>query len=115
MAAKKDIPEDVILNAIQRVADGETVPSICEELGVTHTWFYKWRKRYRDQEDPMVVRLQRLQEQNERLRTLYLAERLLLDQVQKHIQGLLQVNVVNLVGSAAPPLVAPAAKVPGRT
>jgi len=34
------------LEAIRRVVQGETIESVCTELGHTRAWYYKWRTRY---------------------------------------------------------------------
>lgn len=33
--------------AIRRVAQGESIRRVCADLGRTRAWYYKWRKRYR--------------------------------------------------------------------
>ncbi len=38
--------EEVRKEAIQRRLAGETVSSICDALGHSRKWFYKWYKRY---------------------------------------------------------------------
>lgn len=37
------------LEAIQRVVQGEIVRQVCDSLGRTRAWYYKWRGRYRQQ------------------------------------------------------------------
>jgi len=33
--------------AVRRVAQGESISSVCADLGRARTWYYKWRERYR--------------------------------------------------------------------
>lgn len=33
--------------AVRRVAQGESISSVCADLGRTRAWYYKWRERYR--------------------------------------------------------------------
>jgi len=33
--------------AIRRVTQGESISSVCADLGRTRAWYYKWRERYR--------------------------------------------------------------------
>lgn len=37
------------LEAIRRVAEGESVSAVCADLGRTRVWYYKWRQRYRQE------------------------------------------------------------------
>ncbi len=65
-----------ILDAVQRVEAGIGVPDICRELGISTATFYKWRANYGGMDVSMMSRMKELEEENRRLKKMYLDEKL---------------------------------------
>ena len=40
-------PEKRRQDAVKRYVDGEPIERICQEMGCSKSWLYKWKKRYR--------------------------------------------------------------------
>ena len=58
------------------VESGIGVPDICRELGVSTATFYKWRAKYVGMDVSMMSRMKELEEENRRLKKMYLEEKL---------------------------------------
>jgi putative transposase len=65
-----------ILHAVKRVETGIGVPDICPELGISTATFYKWRTKYGGMDVSMMSRMKELEEENRRLKKMYLEEKL---------------------------------------
>ena len=65
-----------IMDAVKRVEAGFAVPDICRELGISTATFYKWRAKFGGMDVPMVSRMKELEEENWRLKKMYLEEKL---------------------------------------
>ena len=65
-----------IIDAVKRVESGIGVPDICRELGVSSATFYKWRAKYGGMDVSMMSRMKELEEENRRLKKMYLEEKL---------------------------------------
>jgi len=65
-----------IIDAVKRVESGNGVPDICRELGVSTATFYKWRAKYGVMDVSMMSRMKELEEENLRLKKMYLEENL---------------------------------------
>ena len=65
-----------ILDAVKRVEAGIGVPDICRELGISTVTFYKWRAKYGGMDVSMMSRMKELEEENRRLKKMYLEEKL---------------------------------------
>jgi len=65
-----------IIDAVKRVESGIGVPDICRELGVSSATFYKWRAKYVGMDVSMMSRMKELEEENRRLKKMYLEEKL---------------------------------------
>jgi putative transposase len=63
-----------IMDAVKRVEAGIGVPDICRELGIST--FYKWRAKYGGMDVSMMSRMKELEEENRRLKKMYLEEKL---------------------------------------
>ena len=53
-----------------------TVPDLCRELGISVATFYKWRSKYGGMDASMMSRMKELEEENRRLRKMYMDEKL---------------------------------------
>ena len=60
------------MDAVKRVEAGFTVPDICRELGVSTATFYKWRSKYGGMDVSLMTRMKELEEENRRLKKLYI-------------------------------------------
>ena len=65
-----------IMEALKRVEAGIGVPEICRELGISTATFYKWRAKYGGMDVSMMSRMKELEEENRRLKKMYLEEKL---------------------------------------
>ena len=65
-----------IIDAVKRVESGIGVPNICRELGLSSATFYKWRAKYGGMDVSMMSRMKELEEENRRLKKMYLEEKL---------------------------------------
>ena len=52
------------------------VPDICRELGISTATFYKWWAKYCGMNAYMMSRMNKLEEENRRLKKMYLEEKL---------------------------------------
>ena len=73
---KSKFTDSQIIEAIKRVESGLSVPDLCRELGVSSATFYKWRSKYGGMEVSMMTRMKELEEENRRLKKLYVDEKL---------------------------------------
>jgi len=64
------------MDALKRAQAGISVPDLCRELGVSTATFYKWRSRFGGMDASMMSRLKELEEENRRLRRMYVEEKL---------------------------------------
>ena len=65
-----------IIDVVKGVEAGFRVPDICRELGISTATFYKWRAKFGCLDVPMMSRMKELEEENRRLKKMYLEEKL---------------------------------------
>lgn len=65
-----------IMEAIKRSEAGLAVPDLCRELGISVATFYKWRAKFGGMDASLISRMKELEEENRRLKKMYLEERL---------------------------------------
>ena len=68
-----------IMEALKRVESGLPVPELCRDLGVSSATFYKWRAKYGGMDTSMMTRMKELEEENRRLKKLYVEAQLKAD------------------------------------
>jgi putative transposase len=68
-----------IMEAIKRVESGLPAPELCRDLGVSSATFYKWRAKYGGMDTAMMTRMKELEEENRRLKKLYVEAQLKAD------------------------------------
>lgn len=68
-----------IMEALKRVESGLPVPELCRDLGVSTATFYKWRAKYGGMDTSMMSRMKELEEENRRLKKLYVEAQLKAD------------------------------------
>ncbi len=73
---KSKFTDRQIMDAVKRVEAGLSVPDICRELGISTATFYKWRAKYGGMDVSMMSRMKELEEENRRLKKMYLEEKL---------------------------------------
>lgn len=83
---KKFLPHEILI-AIRRVQAGLPVSELCRELGMSNSAFYKWRAKYNGMNDPLLLRMKRLQDHNDMLRKLYVDEKLRTETLQNALQA----------------------------
>lgn len=64
------------MEALKRVETGLPVPELCRELGISTATFYKWRAKFGGMDTSMMARMKELEEENRRLKKLYIDEKL---------------------------------------
>ncbi len=65
-----------IMEALKRVEAGLPVPGLCREFGMSATTFYKWRAKFGGMDTSMMARMKDLEDENRRLKKLYIDEKL---------------------------------------
>jgi putative transposase len=73
---KSKFTDSQIMAALKRAETGIAVPEICRELGISSATFYKWRAKYGGMDVSMMARMKELEDENRRLRKLYMDEKL---------------------------------------
>ena len=73
---KSRFTDSQIMEALKRAEGGIAVPDLCRELGVSTATFYKWRAKYGGMDTSMMSKLKELEEENRRLRRMYVEEKL---------------------------------------
>ena len=73
---KSRFTDSQILDAVKRVEAGFAVPDICRELGVSTATFYKWLSKYGGVDISLMSRTKELEEENRRLKKMYLEEKI---------------------------------------
>ena len=73
---KSRYSDSQIMETLKRVDAGIGVPDVCRELGISTATFYKWRAKYGGMDVSMMSRLKELEEENRRLKKMYLEEKL---------------------------------------
>ena len=73
---KSKFTDSQIMDAVKRVEAVFGVPDICREMGISTATFYKWRAKYGGMDVSMMSRMKELEEENRRLKKMYLEESL---------------------------------------
>jgi putative transposase len=73
---KSKFTDSQIMAALKQAESGIPVPQICRELGISSATFYKWRAKFGGMDVSMMARMKELEEENRRLRKLYMDEKL---------------------------------------
>ena len=73
---KSRFTDSQIMDVLKRAEAGIGVPDLCRELGVSTATFYKWRAKYGGMDTSMMSKLKELEEENRRLRRMYVEEKL---------------------------------------
>ncbi len=73
---KSKFSDSQIMEALKRVESGLGVPDLCRELCISTATFYKWRAKYGGLDTSMMSRMKELEEENRRLKKMYIEEKL---------------------------------------
>jgi putative transposase len=73
---KSMFSDSQIMDALKRVEAGLPVPNLCREVGISTATFYKWRAKFGGMDTSMMARLKELEEENRRLKKMYIEEKL---------------------------------------
>ena len=60
-----------ILAALKQAKVGTAVPDLCREHGISSATFYKWRAKFGGMDASLMARMKELEEENRRLKKLY--------------------------------------------
>lgn len=76
---KSRFTDSQIMEALKRVEAGLNVPEVCRELGISVATFYKWRAKFGGMDTSLMARLKELEEENRRLKKMYVEEKIKAD------------------------------------
>ena len=76
---KSRFTDSQIMDALKRVEAGLPVPELCRDMGISTATFYKWRSKYGGMDTSMMSRMKELEEENRRLKKLYVEAQLKAD------------------------------------
>ena len=65
-----------IMAILKQAEGGIPAPELCREHGMSNATFYKWRSKYGGMDASMMSRLKELEDENRRLKKMYVEERL---------------------------------------
>ena len=68
---KTKFTETQIVKAIKEAEGGRSIADISRELGINPQTFYNWKKRYSGIDGDQLKRLKELEEENQKLKTMY--------------------------------------------
>jgi putative transposase len=68
---KSKFTETQIVKAIREAEGGRSIADISRELGINPQTFYNWKKKYSGIDGDQLRRLKELEEENQRLKTMY--------------------------------------------
>ena len=68
-----------ILAVLKQAEAGKTVPDLCREHGISNATFYKWRAKYGGMDASLMGRMKELEEENRRLKKLYVEAKIKAD------------------------------------
>ncbi len=72
---KSRFTDSQIMDTLKRAESGVAVPDLCRELGISTATFYKWRSKFGGMDTSMMSRMKELEEENRRLRRMYVEEK----------------------------------------
>ncbi len=64
-----------IMTVLKQAKAGTAIPELCREYGMSAVSFYKWRSKYGGMDDSLMARMKELEEENCRLKKVYVEER----------------------------------------
>jgi putative transposase len=73
---KSKFSDSQIMAALKKGEAGVSPPDICREMGISSATFYKWRAKFGGMDTSMISRMKELEDENRRLKKMYLEEKL---------------------------------------
>ena len=73
---KSRFTDSQIIDALKRAEAGLAVPELCRELSISAATLYKWRAKFGGMDASLMARMKELEEENRRLRKMYIEEKL---------------------------------------
>lgn len=73
---KSRFTDSQIMAVIKQAESGTPVPELCREHGMSAATFYKWRAKYGGMDASLMARMKELEEENRRLKKMYIEEKL---------------------------------------
>ena len=65
-----------IIAILKQAEAGTPVPELCREHRISNATFYKWRSKFGGMDASLMARMKELEEENRRLKKMYVEERL---------------------------------------
>lgn len=75
-----------IIAILKQAEAGSPVPELCREHGISNATFCKWRSKFGGMDASLMARMKELEEENRRLKKMYVEERLKAEIVAEHSQ-----------------------------
>ena len=72
-----------ILAVLKQAEAGTAVPDLCREHGISSATFYKWRSKFGGMDASLMGRMKELEEENRRLKKLYIEAQLKADVISE--------------------------------
>jgi putative transposase len=83
---KSRFTDSQIMAVLKRAEAGEAVPDLCREVGVSTATFYKRRAKFGGMDVSLMARMKELEEENRRLKKMYMDEKLKAEVVAEALQ-----------------------------
>ena len=80
---KSRFTDSQIMAVLKQAEAGVVVPELCREHGISVATFYKWRAKFGGMDVSLMARMKELEEENRRLKKLYIDAQLRADIVQE--------------------------------
>ena len=84
---KSRFSDGQILAILKEAEDGQPVPALCREHGMSSASFYKWRAKYGGMDASLMKRMKELEDENRRLKKIYAEERLISEVRKEALEG----------------------------
>ena len=83
---RSQFTDSQIMAILKQSDKGIPVPDICREHNISNSTFYKWRSKYGGMNASLMARMKGLEEENRRLKKLYVEEKLKAEIVQEALE-----------------------------
>ena len=83
---RSQFTDSQIMAILKQSDKGIPVPDICREHNISNSTFYKWRSKYGGMDASLMARMKGLEEENRRLKKLYVEEKLKAEIVQEALE-----------------------------
>lgn len=65
-----------IITILKQAEAGNPVPELCRQHGISNAMFYKWCAKFGGMDASLMARMKELEDENRRLKKMYVEERL---------------------------------------